>query len=107
MRDEGFRRDEGGGMKEESSPLLSSLLPHPFRRREGNGMRTLGFVAALALLAAPAPARGQETYAIKIKRPDQGDTTLVDKADRVTQEVTVSDLKGNPVKKTEGKDAQA
>ncbi len=64
-------------------------------------------LAALGLLVVPVCAQAQEAYALKIKRPGQGDTLLVEKADRSLQQVKVSDLKDNVLNDKEEREAHA
>jgi hypothetical protein len=66
-------------------------------------IRSLGVIAVVGLLAAPAAAGAQEAYTIKLKRAGQGQTSLVDKTESATQAIKVADNNGNVLQEKDEK----
>jgi hypothetical protein len=68
-------------------------------------VRRLSLAAALLML--PSPAQGQDTFTIRIRRPAQGESSVVEKTEEGSQRVKATDAKGTVLKDEEAKDGYA
>src|SRR4051794_23339335 len=61
-------------------------------------LRSLGWVAAFALLTASAGAQDDKAYSIKFRKPADGETSLVQKSEKGDEDLKIADNNGNPLK---------